>query len=68
VRLFWDGEVEVFELIAHPDAKRCYSWSYQDDDGKEQFTTVLGVGPVVSPQAAVKAALIAKVKNAPEKA
>ena len=66
-KVIWDGEVEVFELVGHPDATLCYSWSYADDDGKEQFTAVLGVGPVVSAQASVKAALIAKVKNGPEK-
>jgi hypothetical protein len=67
-KVIWDGEVEVFELIGHPDATRCYSWAYQDDDGKTQFVAALGVGPVVSPKAAVQSAIRAMVKNAPKKA
>jgi hypothetical protein len=66
-QLVWDGEVEVFDLNGHPEATRCYSWAYEDDYGHEQFTAVLGLGPVVDAKAAVRAALIAKVKNAPKK-
>src|SRR5438309_2132051 len=66
-KIVWQGEVEVFDLIGHPDghpdASRCYSWAYEDDDGREQCTAVLGVAPVDSPKAAVRAALIAKVKS-----
>jgi len=59
----WQGDVEVFDLIGHPKASRCYAWAYQDDDGRTQYTAVLGLPPVQSAQDAVKAALVAQVKN-----
>jgi hypothetical protein len=30
----WQGEVEVFDLIGHQKAQRCYAWAYQDDEGR----------------------------------
>jgi hypothetical protein len=59
----WDGVVEVFDLINHPMAKQGYAWRYQDDAGKTQYTAVLKLPPVKSPQDAVKAAIRAQVKN-----
>ena len=34
----WEGVVEVFDLIGHPKAKRCYAWTYGDP---EEFITAL---------------------------
>ena len=59
----WEGVVEVFNLIGHPKAAQGYAWRYQDDDGKTQYTAVLKLPPVKSPRDAVKAAIVAKVKN-----
>ncbi len=28
----WDGEVETFDLISHPKAKRCHAWGYEEVD------------------------------------
>ena len=57
----WEGVVQVFELIDHPTAKRCYAWSYVvDDTGKRKFIAVLHQGPVDSPQNAVKAAIVSE--------
>ena len=50
----WDGEVLVFNLSDHPTAKTCYAWSVEG-----RVTTVLHEGPVNSPRAAVKAAIVA---------
>lgn len=50
----WDGEVLVFELVGHPTATRCYGWEV---DG--EVTAVLHEPPVDSPQAAVRAAIMA---------
>jgi hypothetical protein len=25
----WAGEVEVFDLVGHPKAKRCYAWAHK---------------------------------------
>jgi hypothetical protein len=49
-----DVEVEVFDLIGHVAAKRCYGWSHAVP---EAFTTVLGMPPVDSSQSAVKVAV-----------
>lgn len=58
----WEGVVEVFDLAGHPKAKRAYAWSY--NDGKEtQFTTVLEIPPVESPQTAVRAAIMAQKRS-----
>ena len=54
----WEGVVEVFGIETHPKAKTCYGWSYQEGDDTK-FATVLGVGPVVSPQTAVKMFVVA---------
>ncbi|HTQ30358.1 MAG TPA: hypothetical protein VMI53_04035 [Opitutaceae bacterium] len=63
-QIAWDGEVEVFHLIGHAKAKRCYAWGHPADDNKGwEFTTVLEIPPVVSPQTAVKVAIAAKAKS-----
>ena len=60
----WDGEVEVFTISEHPSgATRCDSWAYQDDSKVNNYTAVLAVPPVNSPQDAVRAAIVAQVRN-----
>ncbi len=49
----WEGEVLVFELEGHPTALRCYAWEV---DGT--VTAVLHIGPVDSPQKAVRASIL----------
>jgi len=58
----WEGVVEVFNITGHSKAKRCYAW-YYPDKGEAQFTTVLEIPPVVSPQTAVRAAIVATDKS-----
>src|SRR5215471_674208 len=53
----WQGLIEVFDLIGHPKAHRCYAWIYQDDEERMQYATVLGLPPVESEYDAVKAAI-----------
>ncbi len=53
----WDGDVEVFDLVGHPKALRCYAWGHPVDKGPREITTVLEIPPVTSPQTAVKAAV-----------
>lgn len=58
----WEGTVEVFDLIDHPKAKRCYAWSFQD--GRQtRSVTVLELPPVDSPETAVKVAIAAKARQ-----
>jgi hypothetical protein len=58
----WEGVVEVFDLIDHPRAKRCYAWSFED--GKQtRSITVLELPPVDSAETAVKVAIAAKARE-----
>lgn len=60
----WEGIVQVFDLIDHPKAKRCYAWSHELKGlKKRKFFAVLQQGPVDSPQAAVRAAIIGDFKS-----
>lgn len=63
-RLLWEGKVEVFALLGHDDALRCYAWGNLDDQGRWEVTTVLAIPPVISADTAVLAALAAKIKAA----
>ncbi len=49
----WEGYVLIFELIGHPTATTAYAWSVD-----QQVTAVLHEGPVDSPRAAVRAAIV----------
>jgi hypothetical protein len=62
-QVMWEGNVEVFALLGHDDALRCYAWGHLHEDGKWEVTTVLAIPPVVSAQSAVLAAFIARVKE-----
>ena len=57
--VIWQGEVEVFGLIGHSQAKRCFAWGHAYDrsalDGK--IVIALEILPTVSPQNAVRAQL-----------
>lgn len=55
----WEGQVEVFELLDHPQAKQAFGWGFQKGK-KMEFATVLGIPPVLDPQSAVKAYIISK--------
>lgn len=58
-QVVWDGIVEVFDLIDHPTATRCYAWSHEvDGSDQRRFVAVLHQGPVDSPKAAVQAAIV----------
>jgi len=32
----WEGVVQVFDLMDHPKAKRCYAWSHGLDNSKKR--------------------------------
>jgi hypothetical protein len=61
----WKGDVEVFDLINHPKAKRCYAWSHLDGPNDEQtrFVAVLEIPPVVSAETAVRVQIVKDVKG-----
>jgi hypothetical protein len=57
----WEGIVEVFNIVGHPEAKRCYAWSYKGDGG-DQFVTVLEIPPVDSPNTAVRVSIASQAR------
>jgi hypothetical protein len=57
-RILWHGTVEVFALVGHPTAKRCYAWGYWLGGGSERVVAVLEEPPVDSAVTAVRAALV----------
>jgi hypothetical protein len=59
----WEGDVEVFQLVRHPKAKRAYAWSEATTGSKRRFFAVLHVPPVDSPAKAVQASIIADAKR-----
>ena len=61
----WDGVVEVFDLIGHPKTHRVYAWAHETGNPKEpkRHVTVLHIPPVVSPETAVRAAIIQEYRN-----
>src|SRR5882724_7059420 len=60
----WDGVVEVFDLIGHPKTHRVYAWKHETDEpGKPRHVTVLHIPPAISPETAVRAAIIQEYRN-----
>ena len=61
----WEGIVEVFELMGHPKASRVYAWSHETDDPKKprRHVTVLHIAPILSAEAAVRAAIVQEFRN-----
>jgi len=59
-RTVWEGIVEVFELVGHPEAQKAYAWAHDTDDPRRprRHVTVLHIGPVDSPIAAVRASIV----------
>jgi hypothetical protein len=62
----WEGVVEVFDLVGHSTATRAYAWTHQTDDPNKpkRHVAVLHLPPVVSPQTAVRAAIIQGFRDA----
>ncbi|MGB7923377.1 MAG: hypothetical protein WCF57_09050 [Pyrinomonadaceae bacterium] len=61
----WQGEVEVFDIRGHPLASRVYAWAHEteDVDKPKRHVTVLHIPPVVSPETAVRAAIIQEYRQ-----
>jgi hypothetical protein len=58
----WDDVVHVFHLEGHPTASVIYAWSSPNEGttDKRRFFAVLHQGPITSPKAAVRAAIVAE--------
>jgi hypothetical protein len=60
----WEAVVHVFDLAGHPTATRAYAWSSPiEGSTKRRFFAVLHQPPVDSPQAAVRAAIVAEQRG-----
>jgi hypothetical protein len=61
----WDGVVEVFTLSGHPRTNIVYAWSHDTDNPKKpkRHVTVLHIPPVVSPETAVRAAIVKEFRK-----
>lgn len=49
--------MQVFALIGHEEASRCYAWTFENDQGKQEHVAVLEIAPIRDPKTAVKAYL-----------
>ena len=58
-KIVWAGDIEIFDLIGHAKAKRCYAWSEATKGDKRRFFAVLHGAPVESAQAALQASFLA---------
>ena len=58
--------MEVFELHGHPTATHAYAWTHETDDPKQpkRSVTVLKIPPAVSPETAVRVAIMQELSNA----
>ena len=57
----WEGVIQVFDLLDHTTAKRCYAWSHAiDNSTKRKYFAVLHQGPVDSPRAAVRTVIVSE--------
>jgi len=58
----WEGTVEIFDLVGHPEAKRAYAWRHRNGD-ENKTMAVLEIPPVDSPESAVKVAIASKRRS-----
>ena len=60
----WQGEVEVFDLEGHGEAKQCYAWGATREDGGLKVILVLNP-PIRSANDAVRAHIIRETHDMP---
>ena len=58
----WSGDVEVFDLAGHDEAKTCYAWRHVDGRGGVKIFVLLANQFVDSPRKAIQAALFMDVQ------
>ena len=60
--LIWEGVVETFEVACNPNVKRCYGFTYREDDS-QGYATVAETEEVNSPKMAVKAFVASRIQQ-----
>ena len=59
--LIWEGVVETFEVTCNPNVKRCYGFTYREDDSLG-YATIAETDEVNSPKMAVKAFIASRTQ------
>lgn len=61
----WQGVVEIFDVLGHSKAKRCYAWDHQTskDEQELRYVAVLELPPVDSARKAVQVAVAAEYQQ-----
>ena len=60
--LIWEGVVETFEVACNPNVKRCYGFTYREDDSLG-YATIAETDEVNSPKLAVKAFVASRLQR-----
>ena len=60
--LMWEGVVETFEVACNPNVKRCYGFTYRQDDSLG-YATIAETDEVNSPKLAVKAFVASRIQR-----
>ena len=60
--LIWEGVVETFEVTCNPNVKRCYGFTYREDDSLG-YATIAETDEVNSPKLAVKAFVASRLRQ-----
>jgi len=60
--LIWEGVVETFEVACNPNVKRCYGFTYREDDSLG-YATIAETDEVNSPKLAVKAFVASRIQR-----
>ena len=55
----FEGDVEIFDVAAHPKTTRAYAWSYDAVRTHRRHEVVLGIPPVDDAVTAVRVAILA---------
>ena len=56
-KIAWNGKVEVYILVGHDKAKRCYAWMGRTAEGESRVHVMLELPPIASAADAVRAAI-----------
>jgi len=60
--LIWEGVVETFEIDCNPQVKRCYGFTYREDDSLG-YATIAETDEVNSPKMAVKTFVASRLQR-----
>jgi hypothetical protein len=61
----WLGDVEIFGLIGHLEARRCFAWGHEHEGSGSggRLVMMLSIPPVVSAPNAVRIQLLKELKS-----